>query len=111
MLRAHMVKWEMLGHLQPDSSFYSLQNNPYSARRVKARRRVGEHAAVSLCVPQAVQKELQMHQGLLSWWPVLTQHLSLTQDIPGGWGAASERREELRRTCRDRAAPTLTDGL
>lgn len=60
--------------------------------------RVGDWAAVPLCVPQAVQRELQGHQGSLSWWPLLTQHLSLTRDIPGGLGAGSERREESRRT-------------
>lgn len=37
----------------------------------------------------------------LSWWPVLTQHLSLNQDIPGGvGGAGTESREEMRRTWR-----------
>lgn len=50
MLRVHMVKYEMLDHLQPNSSFCSPPNNPYSVRRAMAHRRIGECAA-PLCLP------------------------------------------------------------
>lgn len=79
-------------------------------KRATTPKRIGEFAGAPSAPCKAMPQE--QHKALSSIrWPMLSQHLSLNQEILGGWGAGRESSEEIRRTWRKRASHVLTMGL
>lgn len=74
---------------------------------------IGEFSGAPFASPRATPQEQQKSYVSSRGWLVLSQHLSLNQEIPVGWRAGKERRLETRRTWRKRACSfhVLTTGL
>lgn len=62
-------------------------------------KRTGEFAGAPSAPLQSDSSEAAKKSSVSSRrWPMLNQHLSLNQEIPGGWRAGKERRLKIKRT-------------